>query len=188
MHDPEVVAFEIPWIWPQRSTLPAAGQDVRWQIRLKHGHFEADAGSGMCDGCHRPMTSTRQEFPWWRLRSYSKFWRLAGRDFYWPPVITVWHVEPGGRDALSVCRNRYQDKTGKWHLTTSWKWHFWHYRVQVPPIQHLRRWLFTRCEYCGGKSRKGHAVNVSSSWYNKRTRWWQGEVGLHHGGCQRPVE
>jgi hypothetical protein len=184
MHDPEVVAFEIPWLWPQRSSFPK-GDNVRWRIRLHHDHFEDETHSGMCDGCDQPMTSKRNPFPWWRPRSYSKFWCIAGHDFYWRSFITVWHVEPGGHDALSICRSRYQDKTGKWHLTTSWKWHFWHYHVQIPPLQHLRRYLFTRCEVCGGKSRKGHMVNRSHSWYNKKSPWWKGETGLSHMDCDR---
>lgn len=29
------------------------------------------------------------------------------------------------------------------------RWHFWHWRFQVHPLQKLRRWLFERCVKCG---------------------------------------
>jgi hypothetical protein len=134
------------------------------------------------------MTSTNQWFPWWKPSSYMSHSRLAGRDFYWPPIMTVWHREPGGRDALTICRERYQDSTGKWKLTTGWKLHFWHYRLQFPPLQKLRRRLLTRCAWCGQRDTKGSAVNVSMQWDGPRGRWWQGEPGLYHGECTGRAE
>lgn len=174
MHDPMVVVFQVPRPWPRRSGLPAAGGDVRWRIRLSHSHGIWCAN----DPPHRSGP-----FPWWKPGSYGKFWRLAGRDFYWPPVVVVWHNEPGGRDALTVCRRRYQDEHGKWQLSTSWKWHVHHWSLQFPPLQQLRRRLLTRCAKCGGRPVKGHPVNVSRSWDGPRGRWWQGEPGLYHGEC-----
>lgn len=173
MHDPMTVAFEIRRPWPSRSSLPAAGSgDVRWRIRLHHSHHDDCAPNG-CTG---------NPFPWWKPRSYSSFWRLAGRDFYWPPMVTVWHVEPGGADGLSVCGYR-RDADGKKRYTKAWHWHVHHWRLRFPPLQHLRRWLLTRCAGCGGKSRKGRMVNVSLSWDGPRGHWWQGEPGLYHVEC-----
>src|ERR1041384_5675337 len=98
MHDPLTVAFEIRRPWPERTPLPAAGHaSVRWRIRL---HHDCTPSRGQ-DPPHRDGA-----FPWWRPSSYSAFWRLAGRDYYWPPVIAVWHREPDGRDGLSVCSKR----------------------------------------------------------------------------------
>lgn len=106
---------------------------------------------------------------------------------YWPPLITVWHREPGGRDAFEVCRNyrRWQDADGKWHTRwlTGWRWHVHHWKIQVHPVQALRRSLLTRCSWCGGRSRKGDPVNVSHSWDGPRGHWWQGEPGLFHRDC-----
>jgi hypothetical protein len=103
--------------------------------------------------------------PWPRRRT------RPGRH-YWPALITVWHREPRGADALSVCKHG-----------TRWRWHVHHWRLQVPPLQHLRRFLLTRCAWCGGKSRKGDMVNVSHSWDGPTGRWWQGEPGLYHSDC-----
>lgn len=175
MHDPMVIAHEIRRPWPQRSSLPAAGDNVRWQIRLHHEHHDSCAANG-CDPSRNP-------FPWWKSRSYASHWRLAGRDYWWPSLITIWHVEPGGRDALTVCSRRYQDKRGRWHHTRSWRWHIHHWRLQFPPLQQLRRRLLTRCAWCGGHSRKGDPVNISHQWNGPRAGWWRGEPGLFHQDC-----
>lgn len=182
MHDPSVVAFEIPRPWPQRSRWhDAKPGHPRWQIRLHH-----KCGSWCEDSPHHS-----NPFPWWRLRSYSKFWTLAGRGFYWPSIVVVWHEEPGGRDSGEVCKHyyRWQDETGKWQskVTRGWRWHVWHWRIQLPPAQALRRWLLTRCAWCEGKSRKGNVVNVSHQWDKPKRSFWQrwtsGEPGLYHSGC-----
>lgn len=31
------------------------------------------------------------------------------------------------------------------------RWHVWHWRFQVQPLQHLRRWIFDRCALCKGR-------------------------------------
>jgi len=162
MHDPMVVAFDIVRPWPQRSGMRATPGSERWKIRLKHTHH---------DDCPSQGCTSRQPFPWWRLRSYGRFWRLAGRDYYWPALITVWHCEPHGHDSLTLCRDRH------------WRWHIHHWRIQVPPLQHLRRALLTRCAWCGGRSRKGDLVNISHQWDGPRGHWWQGEPGLFHHDC-----
>jgi hypothetical protein len=180
MHDPMTVAFDIPRPWPERSSLPATGSkdSVRWRIRLHHKHIPGV--------CKNDPPHSEGAFPWWRPRSYSKFWRLAGRDFYWPPLITVWHNEPGGRDSGSVCKHfrRIEGPDGPTHkVRGSWRWHVHHWRIQVPPLQALRRRLLTRCEWCGGRSRKHDVVNHSHQWDREPGRWWRGERGLFHSDC-----
>ncbi|MGW1295127.1 hypothetical protein [Streptomyces sp. NPDC002533] len=175
MHDPLTVAFEIRRPWPQRSPLPAAGHaSVRWRARLHHACNASCAG----DPQHR-----NGAFPWWRISSYSAFWRINGRDYYWPPLVTVWHREPGGRDGLTVCRKRILRGDGTYRLTRTWRWHLHHWRIQVPPLQLLRRRLLTRCAWCQGCSTKGDQVNVSGSFSRTRTPWWKGEQGLFHMDC-----
>lgn len=98
------------------------------------------------------------------------FWVVAGRGLYWPCLITLWHRDPSGHDD-TTCR------AGRWQL------HVHHWRLQVHPLQQLRRRLLTRCAWCGGRDRKGDAVNVSHSWDSGRDRWWRGEAGLFHRDC-----
>lgn len=105
--------------------------------------------------------------PWPRIEKTA-----TRRRYRWPSLITVWHREPGGHDSGTVCRR-----------SGSWRRHVHHYRVQVHPLQHLRRWALTRCEWCGGRSRKDDAINFSSSWDGVHTRWWRSEAGLRHHDC-----
>lgn len=175
MHDPLTVAFEIRRPWPERSPLPAAGYaSVCWRVRLHHDCGTSCAG----DPPHRDGA-----FPWWRPSSYSAFWRLNGRDYYFPSLITVWHREPGGRDGLTVCSKRVQRRDGTWRRTRGWRCHIHHYKIQFRAYQQLRRRLLTRCAWCGGRSIKGDQVNFSHQWGGRRGRWWQGERGLYHHDC-----
>lgn len=123
--------------------------------------------------------------PRWHFRG--PFWQVAGRRLYWPSLITVWHVEPGGHDSGEVCKHytRTQGPDGKWTTTylRGWRWHVHHWHIQVRPLQNLRRWALTRCAWCGGRSRKGRRIDTATGWDTPRGRWWQGEPGLLHGGC-----
>ncbi|MER7280398.1 hypothetical protein ABT369_38775 [Dactylosporangium sp. NPDC000244] len=106
---------------------------------------------------------------------------------YWPSLVTVWHREPGGADSGEVCRHdkRTQDADGKWQtkILHGWKWHLHHWRLQVHPLQNLRRKVLTRCAWCGDRDRKGDHVSHSNQWDGPRGRWWQGEPGLFHQDC-----
>jgi hypothetical protein len=50
------------------------------------------------------------------------------RRWYFPPIITVWHVEPGGHDSGEICRH-YDRETKK--ITNGWRWHVWHWKLQI---------------------------------------------------------
>jgi hypothetical protein len=120
----------------------------------------------------------------WSLRS--PFWRIAGRTYYWPSIITVWHVEPGGQDSGEVCRHYRRVETPTGHKTVwmrGWRWHVHHWRIQVHPLQNLRRALLTRCAWCHGRSTKSDRVNISHQWDGPRGNWWRGEPGLFHSDC-----
>lgn len=121
--------------------------------------------------------------PWPQLDRHRTF----GRRFRFPPLITVWHREPGGRDCGEVCKHwtRWQDADGNWQtkIRHRWRWHVHHWHLQIHPAQKLRRRLLTRCAWCGGRSSKRDPVNISHSWGAPRGRWWQGEPGLYHHDC-----
>jgi len=109
--------------------------------------------------------------PRWKIGA-SAFWTLAGREYYWPGLITIWHVDPSGFDSDEDC-----PYSGKW------RWHVHHWRIQIHPLQHFRRWALTRCEWCAGRSRKGDLVNHSQQWDREDSSWWKGERGLFHSDC-----
>lgn len=156
MHDPMTVAHTIRRPWPSRPRAVTRGP--RWRVRFHHR-------------------------PWWDPSDYYSHWRIAGREFYWPSLITIWHNEPGGRDSGDVCphRVRWQDESGKWRSKPlrGWRWHVHHWSIQVHPFQNWRRRLLTRCEECG---RKG-SPNIGHQWDREKGPWWKGERGLYHREC-----
>lgn len=85
--------------------------------------------------------------------------------------IEIWHREPGGHDAGTVCARHRQ------------AWHPHHWRLNSIPLKMLRRRLLTRCTWCGGRSSKGDAVNHATGWRDNRGPWWRGEADLYHGDC-----
>ena len=132
---------------------------------------------------HDPMVVAFEiRRPWPKVRKLNRpykrklvgaFWRFAGIELYWPALLTVWHVEPEGRDSGTVCP------------PSTWRKHPRHWKLQLHPLQHFRRWAFTRCAWCNGKSRRGDRVNTSMGWTESRkpAHWWQGEQGIFHGDC-----
>ncbi len=180
MHDPDVVAFEIRRPWPHRERARETKSDQRrWSFRLHHE----------CGDCTEEERAQHgpNPFPWWRPKSWTPFWTVAGKGWYWPPMITVWHREPDGRDSGEVCKHytRHQDAAGKWQtkIRHGWKLHLHHWRLQLHPLQALRRWALTRCAWCNGRHRSSDPINVSSQWDAPRGRWWKGEAGLCHLDC-----
>ena len=123
-------------------------------------------------GIRRPWPKSSMGGPLRRWAWEPPFVTIAGRRWYFPAIVTVWHREPGGADALSVCR---------YH--SAWRWHVWHWHIQFDSGQRLRRWLLTRCAWCGGKSRRGDMVNCALGWDGPRGHWWRGEPGLYHNDC-----
>jgi hypothetical protein len=68
------------------------------------------------------------------------------------------------------------------------RWHLWHWRFQVHPLQLLKRWLFERCEACGKGFKYGETP--TGEWSGNKV-WHQGcsesakpsatSKGVHHG-------
>jgi hypothetical protein len=158
MHDPMVVAHKIRRPWPSKSS-GGMNRDKRWAWQ-RHG-------------------------PWWKPGSWSPFVRAFGRSWYFPALVTVWHVEPGGRDSGEVCKHshRWQDEDGKWHakVVRGWRWHVWHWHLQIGPLQELRARLFDRCAECGRKGRP----NASHQWDGPGIGWrkWRSRQGIYHMEC-----
>jgi len=187
MHDPLVVAFDIPRPWPKRDRMydsidPERPNRVAPRWRFKHHH-----DCSQCDEVERAEHAGKRHFPWWKPSSWTPSWTIAGRGFYWPSMITIWHREPGGHDSGEICKHyrRTQQPDGTWKskYLNGWKFHVHHWSIQVSPLQDLRRWLLTRCAWCGGKSRKGDYVNFSHGWDTPPGKWWQGAPDRFHHDC-----
>lgn len=180
MHDPDVVAFDIPRPWPERSALGNAKPGGRrWKIRHHHDCIT-------CSDEERAEHVGRDFFPWWRPGSYTKFWTLAGRGWYWPPLVTVWHREPHGRDSGEVCKH-WRTVGGERKPTGRWRWHVHHWRIQIRPVQAVHRFLFERCIECGRRYPYGYAP-VSHQWDEPRGPWWRVTRRAYHHECSGLVE
>lgn len=111
------------------------------------------------------------------------FIRTLGREFYFPALVTVWHVDPQKDGTDDSCRRRAQKRWGFGRSFWVYKLHVHHWQIQVVPMQAFRRWLLTRCAGCGERFRWGYAP-IGYSWdpprRSFRERWTKGETGLFH--------
>lgn len=130
MHDPLVVIWDVPLPMPRRIRWRDGRGERRW---------------GFVVQCRtNPENLGERVYPWWRPIGYGL--RLAGRAYGLYTVATIWHREPNGRDSGEVCKHLVRDSNGKFvRWSHAWKFHVWHWKVQVHALQHLRKWLFARC-------------------------------------------
>jgi hypothetical protein len=170
MHDPMVVAWEVPLFIPKRE---------RWRDK----HYNGRRWGFSRKRFTNPEHLGKPIYRWWRPAGWT--FALAGRVIGWRRLATIWHVEPGGHDSGEVCRHlhRWQDDDDKWHSKPlrAWRWHVWHWHIQIPFLQGTRARLFDRCALCGRKGRP----NISHQWDGKHVGWrkWRSREGLYHREC-----
>lgn len=115
----------------------------------------------------------RPDRPRWKLSG--AFWTIAGREYYWPHMIDVWHVEPHDRDSRPPCG------------THRWRLHFWHYEVKVALLQKVKRFLFERCTECGHRYPWGYGP-ISHQWDEPGGRWFRVQRRAYHWKCSDLVQ
>lgn len=93
----------------------------------------------------------------------------VGKNYpYRRSLVTVWHVEPEGRDAGTVCG--YPP-----HKKSIYLWlmrHREHLQINVEPYLRVKRWIVCRCAGCGFRF----------AWKEARFGYMGGEQ-VWHGGC-----
>jgi len=63
------------------------------------------------------------------------------------------------------------------------RWHFWHWRIQLHPLETLRAWLFNRCQHCGKRFAWGYSP-IAMGWSEPRSAGrFKGQSGLYHHTC-----
>lgn len=65
------------------------------------------------------------------------------------------------------------------------RWHFWHWRFQVHPIQAFKRWVWGRCAGCGKRFTWDYCP-VSTQWNSKGPQWFRSETSIYHDKCCPP--
>jgi hypothetical protein len=63
------------------------------------------------------------------------------------------------------------------------RWHFRHWKIQVHPLQALKRWAFSRCAGCGRRFPWGYSP-VTFSWNGGGPRWFRSERDVYHSECR----
>jgi hypothetical protein len=62
------------------------------------------------------------------------------------------------------------------------RWHVWHWKIQIHPLQQLKRWAFSRCAGCGGRFSYGYAP-TTFSWHGTGPKWFVSETDAYHREC-----
>ena len=162
MHDPMTVAFEIRYPWRKYG---AKGEDAFLRtyrepfITIWHVDPEKRGDDDSCDwfGRHRPVNAREKAITeaMWDLETL-----LDNRPHY-----------PDSRE-----HQRFQvlkAAVAEWRRRSGWRipvrWHVWHWRIQLHPIQDLKRWAFTRCVDCGGRFAWGESG--VAQWNSNGPRW-----------------
>lgn len=84
---------------------------------------------------------------------------------------------------LFLCALRIYRTERRWWFQKP-RWHFWHWRVQIRPIQAFKRWAFSRCCWCKGRFSWGYSP-VGYSWHGDGPQWFRGETKVAHLDCDQ---
>lgn len=175
MHDPLTVAFEIKLPIPRLTSWgrpPEGNHRFTIQRRRYKPVMEEDQHY-----MNKPI------YPWYRPQAW-ELW-VAGKKVRMRTFCTVWHVEPFGHDSGEVCSHwkvdkktgkKIRDAQGHFVVDNSWRCHVHHFHYQFPWLQEIKRWLFTKCSWCGGPSRRGDYVNCG----------YMNGSEVYHNDCMTP--
>src|SRR4051812_42110753 len=114
MHDPMVVAHEVPSPIPHRES---------WLDRHLRGRRWGFVRSRRTN----PENLGEPTYSWWRPCGYTL--ALAGRAYGLGTLATIWHVEPDGHDSGEVCKHWRRFPDGTTEVTRAWRWHVHHWRI-----------------------------------------------------------
>lgn len=62
------------------------------------------------------------------------------------------------------------------------RWHIHHWHIQLPWLQNIKRYLFSRCAGCGKRFPYGYAP-TSAVWHSGGPRWFKSEEHVYHHEC-----
>jgi hypothetical protein len=65
------------------------------------------------------------------------------------------------------------------------KWHIHHWRVQLHLVQRFKRWMWSRCQKCGGRfSWFDAGGRVVGTWGGKGPAWFHNGEKIWHMSCE----
>jgi len=199
MHDPMTVAFEIRYPWKAYKN-PRTEWERRYRssfITIWHIDPERDGSDDSCDWFGRKLTQREKDFAKHLIEN--EFDNLRSFFSQWVPAPCSKHTnredcyEAGCHlgDHLPVCDQdemigrvmnifRCYKRELRWRYPV--RWHFWHWRFQIHPLQTFKRWAFSKCCKCGKRFSWGYCP-VSGSWYGTGPRWFRSESNVYHSDC-----
>jgi hypothetical protein len=174
MHDQLTVAFDLryPWPWPRQHWPGERKAPREVLVTIWHRDPETDGTDDSCDWFGSRLTDAE---------------RAAARGLWANEVDNLRpsldHMHPDDREIVLL--SQWQ-AARRWYAPRPWwkhpRWHIWHWRVQVHPLQQFKRWAFSRCAVCGGRFPWGYAP-VTTLWDAPGPRWFRAEPAVRHHGC-----
>lgn len=151
-----------PWRWRKRSV--SLDEATRWAAEMVHNSTD-NFRSSLCflSGWHGnlyrdPELNTVEEDVFFRERCAEGF--LGAIMGYILRQRRPWYRRP--------------------------RWHVWHWRIQVHPVQQFKRWAFSRCCKCGKRFKYGYSP-TTNSWNGTGPRWFRSEPEVFHSECDQPL-
>lgn len=198
MHDPMTQAFQISQFWRRKN---------KWGFRpafitIWHVDPERGGSDDSCDWFGRKLTKREQAYAdhlidneFDNLRSmFSTFVSApcpvhANReDCYGAGCHLGDYMEHCEREEMKSrikCMFSCYKRQFRWRYPV--RWHFWHWKIQIHPLQNFKRWAFSRCEKCGKGFSWGYAP-VSGCWDGTGPLWFRSEKYVQHSDCSRPKD
>lgn len=183
MHDPMTLAFSIRNPFVSQAPLLRGGKPYHPPlIDIWHVDPEKGGSDDSCDwsGRHRPLNPREKALAaaWYELDHV-----LGNEPFY--PHPRLYGHDPHGEGNRSPKRDMElafyawrRRGAIRWHP----RWHIHHWKITIIPLQHFKRWMWSRCETCGGPFRWGEAP-VGRGWGGGRLRWFKGDDAVRHMAC-----
>jgi hypothetical protein len=198
--------FRPPTTKAQRDRIEKLGREEWWSLFRKRDQEAKGDPEGYAYICYEPSTYDAVYWAWRAIkrneaRWYRPIWKYGRKranyltrsemDYIYSlasnPVdnlrVTVAGIknEDDCADFFLLVHGAYQRHWRPWWRHP--RWHVHHWRLQIHPWQHLRRWLFTRCCKCGKRFPYGASV-CTDQWDATPHRWWESEKDVYHLDCQ----
>ena len=173
MHDPSTVAFDIPGYKFRQTRF---GRYVPDLLTIWHEDPETDGSDDSCDWPYFKFAPAEKEYMQRLLDDKFDF------GLSWDHIIPKDDYERKRAlyMAFRVARRLYRPRPWWRHP----RWHLWHWRFQVHPVQQFKRWAWSRCMHCGGRFRWGESPVSYAGWNDHEgPRWFGGEPKVAHLRC-----
>lgn len=160
MFDPLTVAHEIKYPWKRKpSEFWPTGYRGTF-ITIWHKDPCTDGSDNSCDwhGSKRPLNIYEKKITEavWQMENI-----LDNKPFY---------PEHPAHLRFQVLKDAIWDWRKRRGFRIHPRWHVWHWRIQIHPLQKLKQWIFDRCCVC----KKGFKYRES------RIGNWDGDLVWHH--------